>query len=164
MVRVFIFLSVLLSSISIAESLNHGGQKYEVEVNETTLDCEGFGLSLVKRSLPFSINESKIPYDITMGHYDSPHLLSQSFTYISGEVKNQQDSITLLPTYERIDPSRSYIAKAVSCVSDNSVTVSFWGGGNCKDICEAWSLVTFSKVGKVVSSKGLTYPEFKQYN
>ena len=165
MSRILIFMSIFVSGFSLAESINHNGQKYDVEITKENIECKDFQLSLQKRSLPFSSRESKIPHKITMGHYGYAHLLSQSFTFASNQVKSQQQTIdSMLPSYQRIDPNRPYVATAVSCVDKHSVIVSFWGGGNCKDVCEAWSLVTFSKKGKVISSKGLTYPEFRKYD
>jgi hypothetical protein len=165
MIRIVALFLSCISTVVLAESVLHKGIEYQVERDLTELSCSNFSFSLESRSFPFNLRESKIPYEITLGHIGKPHLISQSFTYSSpGQVSEPEQTTALLPNYIRIDNKRKYLAAVGACAGVDSVTVSFWGGGNCRNVCEAWALITFSKQGKVQSSKGLTYAEFKKYN
>jgi len=163
--RLFLIFIILISTQLTAEEIIHNGEVFTIEINETSLDCGAFSITSQERSLPFEIRESKIPRDITMGHYGRPHLLSQSIKFNSKDADETYSEITdLLPSYEKIEPQRVYIAKPIKCFSNNSVIFSFWGGGNCTTVCEAWGLVEFSKSGKVVLTIGISHKNFKEYN
>lgn len=148
-----------------AGQVSHKGITYEVVTEETSLECSSFEIISKVQALPFSLRESEIPYEITMGHYGKPHVLEQSISYISDTGENEAFSVNaIIPTYERIDDDRKYLAKPEACVGPYSAVFSLWGGGNCKTVCEAWVLVEFSHSGKPVKAIGLSYSEFKQHN
>ncbi|WP_297811368.1 hypothetical protein [uncultured Methylophaga sp.] len=164
--KALVFLvAYLLLAVANAGQLSHKGITYEVRTDEVSLECRSFKIISKVQSLPFSLRESEIPYEITMGHYGKPHVLEQSISYVSDTVENDAFEVdAILPAYERIDDERKYLAKPVACVGPHSVAFSLWGGGNCKTVCEAWVLVEFSGTGKPVKALGLTYSEFKQHN
>ncbi|WP_155247349.1 hypothetical protein [Teredinibacter turnerae] len=165
MCRVIILYLLLLANVCFAGSIEHDGVTYEVELRTSELNCDLFTVKLERRSLPFSIRESQIPYPITMGHLGDPYLISQTITYKAKGSKENVNSVeSVLPKYSRVENGRKYVAKLGSCVGESSVTLSLWGGGNCTNVCEAWTLITFGSNGEVKSSKGLTYAEFKKYN
>jgi len=148
-----------------AEQISHNRTTYDVQSEVSELDCGPYMIISTVKTLPFKLRESQIPYEITMGHYGKPHVLGQSISYISDNAgKVTFDVNEIIPSYGRIDSARKYLAKPEACVSQNSVVFSFWGGGNCKTVCEAWALVKFSTTGDPIKVQGLSYSEFKQYN
>lgn len=164
--KALVFLTVyLLAVLANADQISHKGITYEVKTDEIGLDCGSFKIISKVQSLPFSLRESEIPYEITMGHYGKPHVLKQSISYVSDTAEGEAFAVdAITPTYERIDADREYLAKPEACVGPHSAAFSLWGGGSCKNVCEAWVLVEFSRSGKPVNALGLSYSEFKQYN
>jgi len=154
-----------LATSTWAEEISHKGTTYTIDVETQDLDCGSFIVLLTERALPFSVRESEIPHEITLGHFGKPHVLSQEFSYVSKfTARTLTDLKEIIPEYERIETKRKYLAKATKCVSPNFVLFSFWGGGNCKTVCEAWALVEFSEDGRAISSQGLSYQQYQQLN
>ena len=164
--KVLVFLAAyLFVVVANADQISHKGITYEVRTDEISLECSSFKIISKVQTLPSSLRESEIPYEITMGHYGKPHVLEQSISYVSDTAENMAFAVdAITPTYERIDDDRKYLAKPEACVGPHSVVFSLWGGGNCKTVCEAWVLVEFSGSGKPVKVLGLSYSEFKQHN
>lgn len=146
-----------------AEQISHNGETYDVQSEISELDCGSYKIISTVRTLPVKLRESQIPYEITMGHYGNPYVLGQSISYVSDITEEVTfDFSKIIPSYGRIDSGRKYLAKPEACVSQSSATFSFWGGGNCRTVCEAWALVKFSTTGHPINVQGLSYSEFKQ--
>jgi len=64
--------------------------------------------------------------------------------------------------YSKIDAKRPYISAPVKCIENKSVLFTFYGGGNCSTVCEAYALVSFKTNGTFNSLKGLNYNEYKK--
>jgi hypothetical protein len=159
------FILGLISSGASGEQITSDGITYSVEVDQVELDCTSFKMASVVKSLPSNISESKIPYEITMGHYGNPYALSQTILYISPSVAPAAIAVEKIqPVYSRIDPTRKYLATPEKCLPKNSVLFSFWGGGNCTNVCEAWGRVYFSTKGEILEVKGLNYQELEKFN
>jgi len=146
-----------------SEEIQANGKKYTIETKHNTIQCTTFSVTNSERSLPFSIRESRIPYEITMGHHGRPHLLSLTLTYKSQLVEKKLPALeTLLTSYNRVSLKKNYVSTPTKCIGKNKVLFKMWGGGNCTNVCEAWASVEFSKVGEIISIKGLSYSEFVQ--
>ena len=144
-----------------SEVIESNGKKYTVETKHNTLRCNTFSVTNIERSLPFSIRESRIPYEITMKHHGRPHLLNLTLLYNSQSVEKKLPALeTLLSGYNKISEKKSYISTPISCIGNNKVLFKMWGGGNCTNVCEAWATVEFNKSGKILKVKGLSYNEY----
>lgn len=143
-----------------ADELVDDAQEHELNTETKKLSCDTFELKLITKEFSRNLAESEIPTHLTMKHYGNPYLVSQQ---VLVDESTAVDVNTLLPEYERIESGRKYSAKFGSCVGGDSFTLSLWGGGNCRTVCEAWALVSISEGGTLLSSKGLSYAEFKTF-
>lgn len=159
-----LIISLLFSNLSYAETIKIKGKEYTLEEKKEVLNCKAFKIISLEKRLPYSVNVDRIPNGITMGHLGDENILSQTITYKSKIVSKAFPQLeNLLSTYERIDLSRSYISRPVSCIGEDAVLFRMWGGGNCSTVCEAYVLITINENGEISNAKGLTYEEYNKY-
>ncbi|MDW7549033.1 hypothetical protein HUZ36_17650 [Pseudoalteromonas sp. McH1-7] len=152
---------LLLSFILFSPSVP-GAQPGPVR-KEVVSECGDYQLKIVSLELNRNIPEQSI-LDESAGHFGNPYLLTQELVYISKAGVTTHSISNVWPEYERIDPTRYYSATIKQCTDKREAIIAFWSGGNCRDVCEAWALVTFTEDGTIESSKGLSYQEFKLFN
>jgi len=134
-----------------------------INKNEAVSECGEYTLKVVSYEFDQGLPE-KVLSNESAGHFGNPYLVKQEFIYVSKKGLVSHPISDLWPKYERIDPERYYTAKIKQCSDNREATFSLWSGGNCRDVCEAWGVIRFSENGSITSLKGLSYPEFKEYN
>ena len=127
-----------------------------------SVNCEGYSLSVTSFELDPNIQPELIRTK-TAGHFGNPYLVKQEIVFTHTQQVSVNYAISeMQPEYERVSSTRYYSGKVEQCSADGLVVMSFWSGGNCKDVCEVWGAVTFSPQGYVLSKLGLTFAQFKQ--
>ena len=157
---------LVLSNQVFSGQVEFNGKIYETKIeSEFFLDCGSFNLE--KRTTRFlysSFPETQIPLEISHKHKSRPYVISQEVIYTSGSIEKIIDSDLFLPSYSRIDPTRSYLISESQCVGPNTVIFGFWGGGNCSSVCDAKAIVEFTSLGEIKMVRGLSNEEFSEYN
>jgi hypothetical protein len=76
------------------------------------------------------------------------------------EVRTPLSILDLAPVYP-IDRTRTWMVSDVYCGIDNSIVVTYWGGGNCSK-CEQFIQYEFNDTGHVAKSNPISYSNFSK--
>jgi len=157
-----VILIIVMISVVNSETLEFKGKVYNLETKQNLLKCSNFSILTKVTSLPFSIRENNIPYEVTMKHMGNPYLINEKLFYIKADKEIELANLTnKLPNYKKIDPERAYTIKPEKCLGETSVLFRFWGGGNCNTVCEVYIKAKFNEDGDIPEISGLTYKEYR---
>lgn len=135
--------------------------KSQLAKKEVISNCGNHQLTIVSYELDSHLPAHTLSKD-SAGHYGNPYLAKQNLVFRSNAGETHYSIKAIWPQYGRIDPTRFYSASIKQCSQENGAFIAFWSGGNCRDVCEAWSQVKFNDDGSIKSNLGLSYAEFKQ--
>ena len=150
---VTLFLVFAASLQSHASSFVLDGGIIETNISEQIVECGSYQVLLRNEQFPYKY-ETNIPkkYDIK-GFYGSSSIVNKSaFILPSGAKVPKPNEISELKNSYPID--RTYLPGSAVC-KDNTLIVSYWSGGNCKE-CEAFIQFEISN-GKPKNAQKVNY-------
>ena len=161
MKNIIITISLLLSINSFAEKVEIDGKLYPVKERSSKVECGNFSIISTTKKLPDFLHHSKIPKSLSIGHKGINYIGYELTYQAEGKLVKVKPLESYLNGYERIAEDRLYISRPQKCIQPNTVLFSMWGGGNCSDVCEAFSLITFNPNGEIEKAEGLSMKEYK---
>lgn len=157
-------ISILFSISSFSETVEIDGKSHSVNTRYKAVSCGDFLIESVTKKLPDYLHHSQIPKSLSIGH-KGINYIGYELTYKS---KGQEIDIKPLKDhlsgYKKLSKDRVYISRPLKCIKPNAVLFSMWGGGNCSDVCEAFSVITFNSSGVITKARGLSVKEFNELN
>jgi len=155
-------LSILFSISSFSETVEINGKTHSVNTRFKAISCGNFSIESVTKKLPDYLHHSQIPKSLSIGH--------KGINYIGYELtfRSKDKEVDIKPLkdhlsgYQKLAKDRLYISRPIKCIKPNSVLFSMWGGGNCSDVCEAFSVISFDLNGIVTKARGLSVKEFNE--
>jgi len=162
MKNIIITLSLLFTVNSFAETVEINGNNYPVKVKSSNVECGDFSVVSTTKELPDFLHYSQIPKTLSIGHKGINYIDYELSYKTKGEQFKVKPLEGSLNGYEKIAKDRLYISRPQKCIEPNKVLFLMWGGGNCSDVCEAYSLITFDSKGSIKKAQGLSMKEYKE--
>ena len=154
---------LIFCSFANAKQTTFNGEVIETERKIILLECSSFQVETYIENWPLKFEESALCSRDTLGFMGMCLYTAWENTLVTPE--NTRLKLPKIHELnlgsERLLKDRYYIESPSFC-EGNKVYFSLWGGGNCRNGCEAFGYIEMNEANEVIGSGLIPYSEYKE--